>query len=247
MNEMISSEGPSGYNGSRQALCSEHDGRFMQMWIELAAGGTCVLSILGSLATAASYLALKEMRHTVREIILHLSIMTLVRSTANLVGLSLNYHKTLCPVVEGNKTAYPSNYNTYHHLCQVQAFFTSYGTVGSALWTLGLSVYLYYRIVSYDVNITMVMRMLYVVCYAQPLYVSLWLLLDGWLGYAPWSPTHKGWCATIAIEANGDTHSLELLMTDDIWIMLGMVTIAMVTFTTHVHIVAQVIPCLFLL
>jgi len=242
MEEMTCSEGHCDYNSSRQELCSERDDRFMQSWMVVAAESTCVLSILGSVATAASYIVVKEMRHTVREILLHLSVMTLIRSTSNLVGLSLNYHKHLCPVFEGGRAVNPSGYSTYHHLCQVQAFFTAYGTVGSALWTLGLSVYLYYRIVSCDVSVTVrVVKALHVVCYVLPLYVSLWLLLDGWLGYAPWSPTHKGWCTTVAVEANGDTHSLELLMTDDIWIILSMVVITVVTFATHTYIIVQVI------
>ena len=191
--------------------------------------------------TMASYLALREMRHTVREILLHLSIMNLISSTANLVGLLLNYHKTLDPVFENGRLVYHSSYSTFHHLCLAQAFFTSYGTIGSSLWTLGLSVYLYYRIGSCDTGVTTrVMRILYVVCYALPLYVSLWLLLDGWLGYAPWSPTHRGWCTTVAVEANGDTRTLELLMTDDIWIMLSALIITVVTFTIHTHIRDQV-------
>ena len=245
MGEIASCETCIERNSSHQSLCSE-DVSFMQSWIEVAAGITCVLSILGSVGTAASYLALKEMRHTVREILLHLSIMTLVRSTASLIGLLLNYHKHLCPVVEDGGKVNPTSCNTFHRLCQVQAFFTSYGAVGSALWTLGLSVYLYYRIVSCDVCVIMrVVRLLYVVCYALPLYVSLWLVIDGWLGYAPWSPTHKGWCATIAVGADGDTHSLELFMTDDIWIVLSLVVIAMVTFATHTQINNQVTCLLF--
>ena len=241
MDEMTISEANCVYNSSQQALHSEHEDDFVQTWIRMAAEGTCVLSIVGSVATMASYLVIREMRHTVREILLHLSIMNFISTTANLVGLLLSYHKKLCPMVEDGTLVYHSSYSTFHHLCQVQAFLTSYGTIGSSLWTLGLSMYLYYRIVSCDIGVTTrVVRILYVVCYALPLYVSLWLLLDGWLGYAPWSPTHKGWCTTVAVEANGDTHTLELLMTDDIWIMLSVVMITMMTFTTHVHIMDQV-------
>ena len=229
------------YNSSWLALNSEHEDGFMQTWIRMAAECTCVLSIVGSVATMASYLALKEMRHTVREILLHLSIMNFISSAANLVGLLLNFHKTLYRVVENDRLVYHSSYSTFHHLCLAQAFFTSYGTIGSSLWTLGLSVYLYYRIVSCNIGVTTrVVRILYIVCYALPLYVSLWLLLNGWLGYAPWSPTHRGWCTTVAVEANGDIHTLELLMTDDIWIMLSAATITVVTFITHTHIKDQV-------
>ena len=206
----------------------------MQAWIRLAAQTTCVLSIIGSMATIASYLAVKEMRHTVREILLHISVMNVISSTANFVGMFLDYNKSLCPV-------YHSSFNTYHHLCLWQAFFTSYGTVGSILWTLGLSVYLYYRIVSCDAGpTTRVVRLLYLVCYVLPLYISLWLLLDGWLGYAPWSPTYKGWCATVAIDRNDDRHSMEVLMTDDIWIILSALMITTLSFTTHAYLTQQV-------
>ena len=60
MGEIVSCETCSECNSSHQALCSK-DVSFMQLWIEMAAGITCVLSILGSVGTAASYLALKEM------------------------------------------------------------------------------------------------------------------------------------------------------------------------------------------
>ena len=60
MGEIASCETCSECNSSHQALCSE-DVSFMQLWIEVAAGITCVLSIVGSVGTAASYLALKEM------------------------------------------------------------------------------------------------------------------------------------------------------------------------------------------
>ena len=239
---MAISEACRHYNASWRSLHCEEEDSFVQAWIRLAAQTTCVLSIIGSMATMASYLAVKEMRHTVREILLHISVMNLISSTANLVGMILDYDKKLCPWpvgTEHGKSVY--HFNTYHHLCLWQAFFTSYGTVGSILWTLGLSVYLYYRIVSCDAGTTTwVVRLLYLVCYALPLYVSLWLLLDGLFGYAPWSPTYKGWCATVAIDHNGDRHSMELLMTDDIWIILSAATITTLTFTTHAYLSQQV-------
>lgn len=233
------------HNSSQRSLCSQPEDRFLQFWIELAAESTCVVSILGSIATMASYLALKEMRHRVRELLLHLSIMTFVCSAANLVGSLLNYRKHLCAVSVDGRVVYPSSYNTYHHVCQVQAFFTSYGTIGSAVWSLGLVVYLYYRTLPYSglatcVTKSSVVRLSYPLFYILPLYASLWLLLDGWLGYAPWSPTHKGWCAMMAVEANGTTHPVELFMTDDMWIMLSAMMITVVTLRVHVQISDQV-------
>ncbi|XP_065901745.1 G-protein coupled receptor 157-like isoform X2 [Dysidea avara] len=192
-------------------------------WIKCAGLVTCVLSILGSLCIISTHLLIREMKTTIRSILAHVSVMNLTSNTANMIGLVIYYGST-------SSVQEPSS-----GVCKLQAFFTLYGTIGSVLWTLGLAVYLYYRIVSCDANVTKwVVRVLYVVCYTLPLYVSLWLLLDKWLGYSPRSPTHKGWC-TIIEEAD----TLFVLLGDDLWIMLSIVLVNVISMTTHVNITSQ--------
>jgi len=192
-------------------------------WIKLAGLVTCVLSMLGSLCIILTYFFVREMRTTIRSLLAHVSVMNLISNTANVIGLMIYY--------ESASVQEPSN-----GVCKIQAFFTLFGTIGSVLWTLGLAVYLYYRIVSHDINVTKwVVRILYVMCYTLPLYASMWLLLDKWLGYSPKSPTHKGWC-TIIEEAD----ILLLLLGEDVWIMLSVVLVIVVTMTTHVNITSQV-------
>ena len=114
----------------------------------------------------------------------------------------------------------------FKRLCEAQAFLTVYGTIGSILWTPGLSVYLYYRLMTPDNRmIKRVVTMLYLlVCYLLPLYPSLWLLLGGHLGYPQSAHKGGGWC-TVLIEGynkeeNKFDQNLLLIMVEDIWIWL---------------------------
>ena len=150
-------------------------------------------------------------------------------TTANLVGLSLPYHKYLAKTA--NDTVSESSYEVYLRVCHIQAFFAVYGTIGSVLWILGLAVYLYYRIVARDAAVTRrLVKVLYVVCYALPLYVSLWLLLDHHVGYSYNATSGAGWCFV-----NDDVTGLALFMTYDIWMWLGIVILIPLYLTTHIH------------
>jgi len=124
-------------------------------------------------------------------------------------------------------------------VCKAQSFIAVYGTIGSVLWTLGLAVYLYYRIVSRDTRITVrLVRVLYVLCYALPLYVTVWLLVDGSLGYPHNVLQGGGWCSV-----KGDVNILVLLMTYDIWMWLGVLILVPLYLVIHVHIKHEVRLC----
>ena len=201
------------------------------LWIELVSGTVCVLSIFGSLVIILTF-AFKETRSKARELLVHLSLMDLIYSTANLVGLWLPYHEHLY----NNNNTNSSAYNTYHRVCVAQAFLAIYGTIGSVLWTLGLAVYLYYMIVSRDINIAKrVVWVLYVLCYLLPLYVSLWLLLAHRLGYSNNPLSGGGWCSV-----GDDVSPLENFMTYDIWMWIGIVVLIPLYFSIHTHISEEV-------
>ena len=192
-------------------------------------GGICILSIFGSLAIILTYVLVKDIRSKARELLVHISLMDIMYSTANLVGLALPYHEHL----EDNSNESVSAYLT---VCKAQGFLASYGTVGSVLWTLGLAVYLYCRIVSRDVNVTKwVVRLLYVVCYTLPLYVSLWLLLNNWMGYSKNNLSGAGWCYV-----KDEVNTLVSIMTYDIWMWLGFVILIPLYLLVNIHIREQV-------
>ena len=191
--------------------------------------------MLGSLAIILAYAFVKDIRTKARELLVHLSVMDLMYSTANLVGLWLPYHKHLI-TNNTNTSTYSSAYSTYHDVCEAQAFLAIYGTIGSVLWTLGLAVYLYYKIVSRDKVVTrIVVIVLYVLCYSLPLYVTLWLLIQKKLGYSDNPLSGGGWCSL-----DDDIDPLENFMTYDIWIWLGIVILIPLYFLIHIHISDEV-------
>ena len=191
----------------------------------------CILSIFGSLAIIVTFVLVKAIRSKARELIVHLSLMDLSYSTANFVGLWLHYDNHL-------KNKNSSTYGTYHDVCIAQAFIAIYGTIGSVLWTLGLAVYLYYRIVSRDNVLTRrVVIVLYILCYSLPLYVSVWLLVKKGLGYSK-NPllSGGGWCSV----QNDNIDPLEIFMTYDIWMWLGIIILIPLYFLIHIHITDEV-------
>ena len=207
-------------------LYEDHKSEYF--WIQLMSGVICILSILGSLAIILAFVLVKDIRSKARELLVHISLMDIMYSTANLVGLALPYHKVF---LNRHNTS-----DAYLHVCKAQAFIAVYGTIGSVLWTLGLAVYLYYRIVSRDVHVTVrLVRTLYVVCYVLPLYVTLWLLMEDWLSYPHNVLQGGGWCSV-----KGDIDVLVLLMTYDIWMWLGILILVPLYLVIHVHVKYEV-------
>jgi len=204
------------------------------LWIQLMAGGICILSILGSLAIILTFVLVKDVRSKARELLVHISLMDIMYSTSNLVGLVIPYRDHLGP--DNTRNISSRSYINYDRICQAQAAFGVYGTIGSVLWTLGLAVYLYYRIVSRDDNATKwVVRILYAVCYVLPLYPTLWLLFAHKLGYWQHAPmSGGGWCS---VRDNIDP--LVNFMTYDVWIWLGVILIPLYV-SIHVRIREEV-------
>ena len=200
---------------------------------------TCSLSIMGSLVIILTYILIRDIRSKARELLVHLSIMDLTFTTANLIGLLLPYDKYLFHRPSGHE------HDNYERVCKAQAFFAVYGTIGSILWTLGLAVYLYYRIVSRDPRVTKrVVMVLYVVCYVLPLHPSLWLLLRGHYGYPASADESGGWC-TVLIGSDEEEkgrfdQELMLFMVDDIWIWLTFITMVPIYLIIHCQIRAEV-------
>jgi len=209
------------------------------LWIQLMASFFCFLSILGSLAIILAYVLVKDIRSKARELLVHISLMDIMYSTANLVGLVLPYrrHLSLNSTVSHNSAVF----HIYSSICQGQAAFAVYGTIGSVLWTLGLAVYLYYRIVSRDdYGAKWVARVLYAVCYTLPLYSSLWLLCSNQLGYNDSPLSGGGWCFVVK-----NVDPLANFMCYDIWIWLGVILVPLYI-SIHVHIREEVwIVCLY--
>ena len=204
------------------------------MSLQIICGIVCVLSILGSLAIIVTYALLKEIRSKTRELLVHISLMDMTYTIANFAGIIIPYRSHLSSDEKSNSTS--EDNKDYRRICEAQAFFAIYGTIGSVLWTMALAVYLYYRIVSRDPGVTKrLVVVLYVVCYAMPLYVSLWLLLDHHMGLPDNALSGAGWCSF-----RNDTGGLVMFMTYDIWLWLGIIVLLPLYLVIHISIRNQV-------
>lgn len=214
---------------------TEHVHKYVSL--QIICGVVCVLSILGSLAIIVTYALVKEIRSKAREFLVHISLMDMTYTTANFVGLLIPYHERGEHFCDGGNSSANCSNKDYYNICEAQAFFGIYGTVGSVLWTMALAVYLYYRTASRGSTVTTkrLVRVLYVVCYALPLYVSLWLLLDRHMGYPHNALSGAGWCSV-----RDGTSGLVVFMTLDVWMWLGIIILIPLYLTTHAHFRHQV-------
>ena len=153
-----------------------------------AVGVTCVLSILGSGIIILSYILFRELRTTMRYILLQLSIADFVVAAANLFGVLYSFQ---FPADVGQET--------YDPVCIAQAAIALLGTDASILWTMIFISYVYMLITCYkpkrSMNIT-VLTLLSLFSWIIPLVLVLVYSAKGYFGYDPgFSP---GFCTIYA-------------------------------------------------
>ena len=165
--------------------------------VRVVVGITCVLSLLGALLIILSYCLFKDLRTSVRLILVHLSIMDMGSALAHLVGVSVYFDRFYIflpakynsdgDIVFRNVSAHIDN------LCRAQAFCTAYFNYGAFLWTASLAVYLYFRIVHLGPHqAKWVFRFSCVFSYLAPIPLVVWLLVQHYIGYSPYGA--GGWC-----------------------------------------------------
>ena len=216
--------------------------------VRMVVGITCGLSVIGSLLIILSYLCFRGLRSRARQILVHISIMDLGVAVSNLVGLSVyfdHYYNRpnclpdgiqadphICPVSEKIKD-----------LCVAQAFFAAYFTYGSIMWTVCLSVYLYFLIIHHGTNRSKYsLYFSYIFCYVMPLILSLWFLLTDRLGYAPYNS--EGWCGDILNNPmTGKPDIYAAILGYDLWIYLTFILVPVLSISVHLYIRQEVSTC----
>ena len=229
---------------------------------------TCSLSVLGSLAIILSFACFRQLRSKPREILLHISIMDLGVSLANLLGAAVyfdQYYHTPAvnitdpadfafqptratdepPAADGDAgpVAQFSAPRAVEDLCVAQAFFAGFFTLGSVLWTVFLSVYIYFYLLFHKTRPQLPKRSLPfagVLCYGLPLAVMAWLVSTGRLGYAPYNSS--GWCTLIVQDpATGERDILAVVLGNDLWIYLAMLLIPIMYFASLSYLHANLV------
>lgn len=235
-----------------------HSDPFMnkKVWVRVIIMVSCALSIVGSLLIIVSFFCFKDLRSLGRQILVHISAMDLGVAIANLVGAAVYfdrfYHfETDCttkytPIFAPNWRSENVSRNvevmcpesgTIEGLCISQAFFSCYFTYASILWTNSLSCYLYFRIVHNGTNLAKYsLHFSYLFCYLLPLFLSVWLLIVGKLGYSPYESS--GWCS-IVLKDPADPTRRDIFVSIfgyNLWIVLTFVLVPLLSLSVHFHV-----------
>lgn len=194
--------------------------------LRIIVGITCSLSIIGSMVIILSYCCFKQLRTTTRLILVHISFMDFGVAAANLIGTSVDFNKYYFDPSHDN---YSNNgwpmlkhaNGSINVLCRTQAAVAVFSTSGSILWTLCMSVYLYFRIVHHNTpsvaRLTLWASTFF--CYFIPSLFVVWTLFTGRLGYSPYDS--EGWCGERMVNIyTGERQIVLSIIGYDLWICL---------------------------
>ena len=195
-------------------------------------GFTCILSMCGAMLIVVSYVFFKSLRNRARLILVHISLMDFGTVVSKFVGNSINFeqyyvtHNASCTI-----------YHTPQHsamkgLCEGQAFFVHFFTVGSVLWTISLSVYLYFLLMHYRTSYAQMSHYAsYFLCYGLSLLVSLWLLRSDKLGY-----NGEVFCGIIAVNLlTGQPNRYAAVFGYDLWVYFTMTFVPVLYLAVHLY------------
>lgn len=249
---MFVDEGASGSGGAIPWTSLGGEFKTKEAGIRIVVILTCSLSVIGSLLIILSYACFKQLRSKPREILMHISLMDFGVSLANLIGAAVYFddyynipdeHDSNSSLVPGSLTpAHPIMINrelnsvasesdrtlsatqTIEGLCATQAFFAGYFTLGSILWTIFLSIYIYLFLLYHQTKPKLPHYSVftsYLVSYGVPVIIMLWLVLTDRLGYAPYNSS--GWCSlTIQNPSTGKADYYAAVFGNDLWIYLAL-------------------------
>lgn len=228
---------------------SEYPFHHKSIGLRTVVGLTSALSIVGSLLIALSYLCFKDLRTKVREILMHISFMDLGVGISNLVGVGINFSKyyDMCPDFHDNHNKNGLCINStklINNLCLVQGGLALYSTIGSILWTISLSMYLYILISQKGTReARLLVRFAYFFCYLMPIGIVLWQRFTDRVGYSPYQS--NGWCGSIFVRPGGSGGEKRDIFASvfsyNLWICLTFVLIPVLSIAAHLYIRDEVI------
>ena len=157
-------------------------------------GAACCLSILGASLIVFTYLAFPELRTTLRQILVNLSIADFLAASANLVGLCINFYKYL----DKSTLQLDDRYNVLQYVCKVQAGVSVIGTLAALTWTLSIAVYMFMFIVLKRPELAnKLLPLHYVLSWGCPILLTVIFGSLDWLGFEPY--TTPGYCDIRAV------------------------------------------------
>ena len=182
-------------------------------------GLTCILSMCGATLIVVSYVFFKSLRNRARLILVHISLMDFGTALSKFVGSATNFDQYYVTYNSSCTVYHTPRHHYIQELCEGQAFFVHFFTMGSVLWTISLAVYLYFLLMHYQISYARMSHYVsYFLCYGLSLFVSVWLLLTGRLGYGG-----SSYCGIVAINMlTGSPNQYAAIFGYDLWVYFTM-------------------------
>ena len=192
--------------------------------LQVIVATTCVLSILGSSLIIVTYLAFPDIRTKARELLVFLSIADFVVAMSNLIGLFSFFEKLTIDYTHGNLT---KSMKLTKDLCTAQAAFEVFGTESSIFWTLAIAVYIFIVAVLHKPSVAKKSVFLFhVICWGVPLILTLWLGIDGFLGYEVGAT--PGFCAitgTVVYNSTKEVLKYPIILGYELWLYVSFIVL----------------------
>ena len=157
--------------------------------IRLSVGTASCLSILGASLIIVTYVAFPELRTTLRQILVNLSIADMICATGFLVGIAINFYRYLDP----RQIPYQNQSEAFQYVCMIQGGFAVLGSDASILWTISMAVYMFVvMVLRMPENARKLLPLNYLICWGVPTVITVVFGAVGWIGFEP--QTTAGWC-----------------------------------------------------
>ena len=211
--------------------------------LRVVVGVTSGLSIVGSLLIVFSYLCFKSLRTKAREILMHISFMDFGAAACNLIGIGVNfgkYYDDSCNFAHHRHKIRPNHVcknvsEVVEVVCMTQGSLASFFTLGSILWTICLSMYLYILISQKNPErAKLFVRFAYFFCYLIPIGIVVWMVFTKRIGYSPYESS--GWCGTIFVYPHGKKDIYASIIGYNLWICLTFVLVPILSLVVHLYI-----------
>lgn len=162
-------------------------------------GVACCVSIIGSILIIFTYFAFPELRNTLRQLLVNLSIADLLSAGANLLGLIIDFYHYLDPDI----VPLSDQSNVIKRVCEVQGGVTVIGTLAAITWTLSIAVYMFMFIVLKKISLAnKLLPVYYIISWGYPIALSIGFGAVGWLGFQAY--TTPGYCDIRTTIYNGN-------------------------------------------
>lgn len=231
---------------------SDHPFYHKSTGLRIVVGFTSGLSIVGSLLIALSYICFKDLRTKAREILMHISFMDFGVAVSNLVGIGVDfghYYEDTCNFTHHSRHGNHSHHTTntlchvssvIHNLCMVQGGLAIFSTLGSIMWTICLSMYLYILVSQKGTReAKLFVKFAYFFCYLMPVGILVWLAFTKRIGYSPYEST--GWCGSVFVVPKRERDIYGSIVGYNLWICLTFMLVPVLSIAAHMYIRDEVI------